>query len=67
MGKNAKTGKKNKGGRNKRPPLAHQRAFLHVRAMYETVERSEIALNRAIGSIGENDAAEAGFGGKGEG
>jgi len=24
-------GAKNKDGRNKRPPLAHQRAFLHVR------------------------------------
>jgi hypothetical protein len=27
-------GAKNKDGLNKRPPLAHQRAFLHVRRMY---------------------------------
>jgi len=27
-------GAKNKDGRNERPPLAHQRAFLHVRTMY---------------------------------
>src|SRR5882762_5786487 len=40
-------GRKYKGGRNKRPPLAHQRAFLHVRAMYESRGCSEIALNRS--------------------
>src|SRR2546421_12462239 len=40
--------RKYKGGLNERPPSAHQRAFLHVRAMYESKEWSEIALNGAI-------------------
>src|SRR5207248_10531947 len=39
---------KYKGGLNGRPPSAHQRAFLHVRAMYESKGWSEIALNGAI-------------------
>jgi len=46
-------GEKNKGGRNERPPLAHQRAFLHVRTMYENEGCSEIAPKRAVGVRGQ--------------